>query len=224
MDIEHVKQQFKTFRDTWFIALAALAVAFVVGDVLLRLPKASMWRPPLYGALITPFALVLLYWFVVRRGQATWALYGITARDMPKNAGIGIGLGLGAVAVAAVVTHIQFGHFPNPADDLFMHILASGIAAPIWEELLFRGMLFGSLLALINAKWTGNERIAALLLAYVAINVLFMATHIGTSNLQVIYLTGFFYIFAFHQTRSLVAAIAAHATYNLVLNGVANLL
>jgi len=221
MNIELIKEKYNTFRTSWFIALVALAIGAAVTDVLLRLPTKSVWRPPLYGVVITPIALALLYWLIIRRGRATWAYYGITPRNGLRNAGIGLVLGFGAVGMALIVTHIQFGHFPKPADGVLMHVLGSGIAAPIWEELLFRGMLFGSLLALINAKWQGKERLAALLFAYLIVNVLFLLMHVGTSNLQVIYLTGFLYVFAFHKTGSLIAAIAAHATYNIMLEAVA---
>ncbi|MGC9307464.1 MAG: CPBP family intramembrane glutamic endopeptidase [Thermoplasmatota archaeon] len=221
MQKEQVREQYKTFQTVWFIALVALAAAVIVGDILLRLPRNSIWRPPLYAVVIIPLALILLYLVTIRPERATWSYYGITAHHSLKHAGVGIVLGLGAVIVALVVTIFQFGYFPNPREDVLMHMIASGIAAPLWEELLFRGMLFASLLGLIQVRWQGKERLVALLLAYVVINVLFLTTHIGTSNLPVIYLTGFFYLVAFHMTGSLFAAIAAHSTYNLILEAVA---
>lgn len=218
---EQVEKEYRKFRDSWLIALAALGVTVTISDVVLRLPSNSMWRPPLYAVVITPVSLLLIYWFVVRCRHARWAYYGFTTRNGLRNVGIGIVIGSVAVAVAASIIHIQFGHWPKPAEDTFLYLLASVLSAPIWEELIFRGILFGSMLTLINTKWKDNQRLLALAIAYIVINLLFMITHIGTSNLYVVYYTGFFYVFAFHITGTLITPIVTHATYNLLLEAIA---
>ncbi len=174
-------------------------------------------RAMLFAAIIVPICLALLYLFVVKRGIASWHDFGLTTQNVGKNAAYGVALGVVALVVAVATLRWVYGVTDiNQPNDWQLYAVASGVAAPIWEELLFRGMLFGSLLMLAERRVRADLQPAAVLAIAFFINIFFLTAHWG-ANLLVIYLTGFVYVFAFYATRSLVTPIVAHAVYNLSL-------
>ncbi len=219
MDLAIPKQgnKFVSIQRVWFIAMVGLSIAWLMSDIVLRLPMDYEGRAVLFAAIIVPICFVLLHLFVVRRGLASWHDFGLTTRNAGRNAAYGVALGAVALVVAVATLRWVYGVTDmNPPADWQLYAVASGVAAPIWEELLFRGMLFGSLLMLVERRVRTDLQPAVLLGVAFLINIFFLTAHWG-ANLLVIYLTGFAYVFAFYATRSLVTPIIAHAVYNLTL-------
>ena len=200
---------------TTFLALQVI-VALVLGVG----SFASAGSPDLLGPLIA---------FVVS-GAITVALFGavLAARGVPlvdalhlRHAprgrfgalalGLLVGLALGAAGLGYVELNRSFGWFEMPAsrlgrwDSYLLLILAVG-AAPLFEEIVFRGMLFAGLAR------TVRPLTAALWSAAV-----FAVGHPVVSWAPV-FVLGVGAALVFRATRFLPAAMVTHAVYNLIVS------
>lgn len=93
---------------------------------------------------------------------------------------------------------------PQPLPQL----VAIGVGAPIWEELVFRGFLLAPL-----AAWIGFWPAAAL------VSASWTAMHIGysASGLVEVFVIGLYFAWLLQRTGSLWVPIVCHATYNTAL-------
>lgn len=183
----------------------------------------------------TTLALVVLYlstppweWAVVivvlRQSRHLRAFIRANYRDRRfwTHLGGGFLTGLGMVALTAVIVSVESHGLKvhvranNPfvfAPGLAQHRwLAAGlvgggvmILAPLAEEALFRGILFGTL-ASRWGYWPGTLVSAAI----------FGLAHLDLSLLVPLGLAGLILNGLYHRTRSLVTSTAAHATLNIV--------
>lgn len=107
-------------------------------------------------------------------------------------------------------------HVPTARDDQFtlysgplshaalgVHLL---FAAPICEEIIFRGLIQGWLLRMGIAPWV----------AIIGTALLFAAGHLDPSNLDSYFLGGLILGYLAYRTRSLLPAMIWHALFNLL--------
>lgn len=155
------------------------------------------------------------------------ATIGFTTRQWPISIGVGLVTGFLAIGVniALSLVFLQlFGTQQNQAEqfsallkpkDYFgqgLFALLTIVVAPFGEETLFRGYLF-------NALRQNTGRIG-LVAAYILSAGMFAAVHLlnvtqGQVALLVpIFVAGLLFAAAMHGTRSLIACVAAHATFN----------
>ena len=168
-------------------------------------------------------ALVTVAW--VRARQAPWREpLGVGARPTFSDLAFGVGAGLGiSVVVTTVVAPALFWLLslitgepvvpPQqevlPANPSGFHLAITGVsvivAAPVGEELFFRGFLYGSLRARTGAG------VAALVSSAV-----FAVTHSIPLLMPLLFVVGLGLAWIYEQRRSLWPAMAAHAAFNLV--------
>jgi membrane protease YdiL (CAAX protease family) len=84
-------------------------------------------------------------------------------------------------------------------------ILSACVAAPIVEELLFRGVLYGSLRE-VTHPW----------FALIFTSLLFGVIHLHLGTFPALALLGFFFAYAYQVTGSLLICILMHALFNSV--------
>ena len=84
-------------------------------------------------------------------------------------------------------------------------VLAVVVAAPLGEEIFFRGMLFGGLRSRIG--FAGAAAVSSAVFALV---------HVQPPLVVLMFFVGFRLAFVYERRRSLVAPISAHAAFNLV--------
>jgi uncharacterized protein len=167
--------------------------------------------------------------FYVRRYGSSLAQIGLrrpTSRQIAMGCGLGIALFIGSTAIetalGSVLPHILpkpvldgliqftkdvtagglFGSIPSLQLKIFF-ALAGAIAAPIGEEVFFRGLLYNSLKRRINVP-------AAIVISGLA----FALVHIGPLAIVVIFPMGMLLAYVYEKTRSLWVTICIHATNN----------
>jgi ABC-2 type transport system permease protein len=162
----------------------------------------------------------LVYW----RGK-TQGVPAIWRRAAPAGAlrrSVALGLGLGALAAVAALLYLAgLRHMPLWQDMALHAIPAAGhraqgarigwlfaltvVAAPLCEEFIFRGLIFGGLLRSMKPAW-----------AMLASAAIFAIVHPPVSMLPV-FVLGLCTAYAFHRGRTLLAPMLAHALYNAVV-------
>jgi membrane protease YdiL (CAAX protease family) len=143
-----------------------------------------------------------------------------SATDVALGALYGVALfGLTTLAIFPAVQlawELVTGHPPNPISQpvvpenpgvaqVVVAVIAVIVAAPLGEEVFFRGMLFGSLRGRI-----GFARAAALS------SLVFALVHVQPPLVILMFFVGLGLAFAYERRGSLVAPIAAHAAFNLI--------
>jgi len=151
--------------------------------------------------------------------RATPASLGLNTRRRPQFwllAGIGAGAGLFVVSLIleGVLTAI-FGPHPQPqalalaqhhgAFDFALDFMSVAIAAPIAEEIFFRGFVFAGLVQRMSPMF-----------AMVISGALFGLAHFEKWSLLPIFAIGFGLAWVYYNTRSLWVNIVSHATINTI--------
>lgn len=203
---------------------AAMVVFFVLQGVVLLI---TMRRGPdtlSAQALFLAFSIagaitVFLFLMMVSlRGVDLVDGLGLRARSLPSAAGrllLGVLAGAATGAIGLSYLHLvrTTGWIdlppPPPDVDRTALLLLAVIAAPLCEEIIFRGLLF-----------QGLRRSVKLPLAVLWSAALFAAVHPAHSWLPV-FVMGATAALVFHRTRLLPAAMAVHAVYNLIVVGFA---
>jgi membrane protease YdiL (CAAX protease family) len=210
-------------RATWspVEAVPVFLLVFVVGSVLLSpvpaLVSSCSWRyvmTVLVGEVA--FATTVLGWvrFVHHGRLASLGapIHPLVDAAVGAVAGLGLVVAAGVVLalVRAVVTPI-LGHPPQSPQQVVGCVRGAGlaalgpvvtVAAPIGEELYFRGFLYNSLRRRLRV-------IPAALLS----GVLFGLVHLIVPSLSVV---GVGLALVYERRGSLVASMAAHAAFNVV--------
>ncbi len=207
----------------WF--LTHLGAGFVTGTVLVLLP------------FLRPAALPLTYGLHALLGTAyvCWAegigLRELAARVAPGPAGRALASGLGFFALAftaVIAVSLALGPFLHPTEppqkDLMellsrmrgplsvgLLFLTVAVVAPVFEELLFRGLLLPWLGQRLEAR-LGKR--AGWLLAVATSGLLFGAMHLQPLGLPTLGTLGVVLGFAFLRTGNLLTCILVHGVWN----------
>lgn len=167
--------------DHLHVKSVATALALLAGVYVPALAATSIIRPPLAIALslvigVTAFlALALIRWFVVR-GISIFK-FGFAPCSLNELA-VSLGWGLpSAVIVAWAVSRFpQTAPFDVRSLSLWQQVLFFVVAAPLQEELIFRGLIQSVLQARLPSKQIAGVRISP---AVVYTAGLFAIIHLG---------------------------------------------
>ena len=183
----------------------------------------------LVGSLVA--MLVLGRW-----NSGAYGLKGCSRRDVGRAVGVSAAISLGVVVATMIVMSVlgpRGGGMGMPGVDSFVKVVVSvWLLASTAEEMLFRGLLLGALSPLSRRAWTvGRCRIS---LPVVIAAVLFGLVHLGLMGVMAAPMVVLIVVMATvaglvagyyrEKTGSLVPAIAAHMTFNVVSGGLAMVL
>lgn len=207
-------------------AAATLPFATDAAAIVLGEGQAS-----LAGAIViitsTQIALLAVSWVFVLRPRAVAFAMPLLGTDRLRALRVGIGwgvlgwLGASVVTFAVVLLLERVGLQPDEGIaeraigfiEPWLVVVAVVFLAPIAEEVFFRGIAF-------NAWLRERGRV----FAYVGSAALFAAIHASLVSLLPIFLLGLAFGWVYRRTRSLVAPIAMHATFNAVSVAIALLI
>lgn len=205
-------------------ALPVFLVAVVVGSLLV-IPFALLDDSKSFVYVVATiaseaaFGIVVLMW--IRLGHKTPV--SVVGRPRRPLADVGWGiLAGGGLTLIAIIAGIVFqaiatailGHTPKQPTQIPDYVsgaslIASGfaviVAAPFGEELLFRGFLYRSLRGRLRL-WP-----AALIASFA-----FALVHVAPLLIFAIFFVGLGLAFVYEWRRSILASMAAHATFNLI--------
>lgn len=170
-------------------------------------PKSLILALPLTGVLLVYSGRVLdrnawlvrLGWICPRRRLWLWSIFaGLAAA--------------GAVSTIARLSHESLGPFPR-----INQLMLASISGPMAEELLFRGLLFWLLLAVMTRLHVRHR--PAQVFAVLLIALIFAQAHIGRASVSFIctVLTGAGFGAMRLWSQSTVAAALMHGVYNFAL-------
>jgi membrane protease YdiL (CAAX protease family) len=199
--------------------LMAAMCFFIVQVLLVALWLALRPVEPAVGLLVgfvgagaVTYGLVrLAYWRTGTRPLPAW-LGAPGERLASLRSGLGLGLLAAALGLAYVgALHLlelapPAGEAPGPGLRWGLFLLCV-LAAPVFEEFIFRGLIFG-----------GLRRSLPLWPAAAASAAVFAVVHPPVSIIPVFFL-GLCTALAYERGRSLLAPMAAHAVYNAVVVG-----
>lgn len=171
------------------------------------------------NAFLTQLLFALLIWTVKRIRNWEWEDFGCHSVSL-KNALSKI-LGVYALTwiinISYAIFLYQHGLIPPDTDvyskllgqatwyTLLLNLILAGVLAPVVEETLFRGVIFGSLQAYFG-KWT-----SAVLSA-----VIFSALHFQAYGFFPRFMLGMALVYLYDKYKSLYPAIGLHAINNIV--------
>lgn len=203
-----------------FVVATAATLPFTADAAALILGEGE---PTLAGAIViltsTQAALLIVSWVFVLRPRAIAFAMPLLGSERLRPLLAGVGWGVLAWVVASAVTFAmvalleRLGLPPEPqaaeqaiaALEPWLVVLAVVVIAPIAEEVFFRGIAFNAWL---------HER--GRRLAYIGSASLFAVIHASLVSLLPIFLLGLALAWVYRRTRSLVAPIAMHATFNAI--------
>jgi len=201
-------------------ALAALVlVALLVGNHWLAEPPVlaeALDQPLMYvpllllvwRALLAPAGLGFVAAFGLRPRPDGWRPW-LAAAAMLVGSGIVIDFGLGALGERlGLVSHWSEWFDPelawgSPAA-VAVTLLGSVVFAPVFEELIFRGLLYGTLRARLT--WPLAALGSALVFA--------LAHGYGAAGFLSVFLSGVLWAWVYERTGSLLPSMAAHVVNN----------
>ena len=158
--------------------------------------------------LLVPFAIAASKGATLARAARRLGLVAFRRLKALKWAGAAVGIYLVFVmAYVAIVGEPEQEDFADDLGPLWIQILLIAIAAPIAEEVCFRGMLFGGL----------RERLpmwAAALISAALFGILHVTT--GISVVPPLIAFGFLLAFLYEKTGSIVPCILLHMLNNSV--------
>jgi membrane protease YdiL (CAAX protease family) len=212
----------------WVCMAGLLAITVAVALVYLVVAAVAGRSPELLVAVTFPVQYALMYVLVRRLSQRYGT--GRVVEDLRwrverRDIWPGIGSGLLALVATAIVVNVartlldlpveatdQFGSLDDTTATRLMIAVAAVIGAPLFEELVFRGVV---LHALLRWGWT---------VAVVGSSMLFGLTHLnpelGISENAVILVstttTGCVLAWVAHRSERLGPSMVAHASFNLI--------
>lgn len=158
------------------------------------------------------------------RPNASRAALGLVGEGAGRQLAVGFGSGIALFALTVfVVAPALYGLLSLIAGDAVvpprqevlpegpstLHVVLAGVvvvlAAPIGEEIFFRGLLFG-----------GLRRTMPFWAAALVSSVIFAVVHVYVLLMPLLFLVGFGLAFIYERADSLFASIAAHAAFNLI--------
>jgi membrane protease YdiL (CAAX protease family) len=201
--------------------LAQVVVSLLAGFIAIRFGDELLFPTLAVATSVATIGLTLL-WVRARYPGQTRRLFG---PGRPSLADVGRGIGWGILAflitnvalswLIQVIVERVGGDLPPVQEELraaLDHAILGPIVmfsvivfAPLGEELLFRGLLF-----------TGLRRSLPLWAATAGSAIAFAVTHVEWLAVVVIFPVGLLLAYAFHRRGTLLVAVAAHATFNLI--------
>jgi membrane protease YdiL (CAAX protease family) len=207
----------------WFLAL------MVAGPLVLSVVGAAPWLRPLFLPMVYGFHALLGVAYLCRaEGVSPGALWRRVAPDRFGPA-LATGLGYFALAFAAVLAVAlfigPFLHNPEPPQKDLLELLAQvrgawtvvllfltvAVAAPLFEELMFRGFLLPWLVQHLEAKVTARR---ARMLALVITGLAFAVMHLQPMGLPTLTTLGIVLGLAFLRTGNLATSVLVHGLWN----------
>jgi len=171
------------------------------------------------NAFMTQLSFALLIWILKKTRHWTWSNFGW--QSVPLRIILLKVLGLYAITwvvnICYALALYNYGFTPPETDvyskllgqvtwyTLILNLILAGILAPIVEETLFRGVIFGSLQAYFG-KWT-----AAVLSA-----VVFSTLHFQAYGFFPRFVLGMVLVYLYDKYKSLYPSVALHALNNIV--------
>ncbi len=222
------------------LGLILVAVIFVLAaEVIPSLPfvssaiEATEWLTRsditqlvfLVGSLVAMLALG-------RRNPGAYGLKGSPWRDVGRAVGVSAAISLGVVVATMIVMSVLgprgAGMGMSGLGSFVKVVVSVWLLASTSEEMLFRGLLLGSLSPLSDRAWTVGRCRISLPVAIAA--VLFGLVHIGLMRVMAAPMVVLVVVMATvaglvagyyrEKTGSLVPAVAAHMTFNVVSGGI----
>lgn len=201
------------------VGIALMFILLTLGTFLIM----KQWpheRILLYAnAFLTQLSFVFLLWLLKRKRSWKWADFGWRSmsikRILPKVIKIYSLIWVFNIAYAIIL--YQNGLIPPDTDVytellgqstwyiVLLNIFLAGILAPLVEEILFRGVIFGSLQTYFG-KWT----------AAVISSIIFAGLHFQLYGLIPRFILGMALVYLFDKYKSLYPSIALHAVNNMV--------
>lgn len=223
----------------WWEVLVAFALAWLAGGVA-SLPVLALVRPdaggPIEGEGLliatvsnTVTVLLLVGWLRTVHpawvGIVGWPTRAGVARELAVGAGLGLVVRIASVVVASVVVLALRGASDRAVElpeqvstdlvgwELVIFPIFALVAAPVLEELVFRGLLFRSI-ADRRGFWAGALVSA---LAFGGFHLLTPGTGLDVLALGITHVgTGIGLAWIYWRRRNLLASIAGHAAFNVV--------
>lgn len=171
------------------------------------------------NAFMTQLCFALLIWTLKKIRRWKWADFGW--RGVPLRVILSKVLGLYAMTwvfnICYAIALFNYGFNPPETDvyskllgqvtwyTLILNLLLAGVLAPLVEETLFRGVIFGSLQAYFG-KWT-----AAVISA-----IVFSALHFQAYGFLPRFVLGMVLVYLYDKYKSLYPSVALHALNNIV--------
>jgi membrane protease YdiL (CAAX protease family) len=186
-----------------------------------------LWQIELPWSVFINFSVEILALGAI---AVTWALFGL--RIDPRSIGLTLGDrrrtlrgtalqlaiqgGLAVLYVASVIIVARTTHFRIPIrptslrdfDEVWQFALLAVLVGPLFEEILFRGMLLSAL------DWPGKRWASALVST-----IIFAVPHWSPQGRLVpiigAFVMGLILAWSFYRTRSIVTSFAVHAACNI---------
>ncbi len=183
----------------------------------------------LVGSLVAMLALG-------RWNSGAYGLKGSPWRDVGRAVGVSAAISLGVVVATMIVMSVlgpRGAGMGMPGVDSFVKVVVSvWLLASTAEEMLFRGLLLGALSPLSRRAWKVGRCRISLPVAIAA--VLFGLVHLGLMRVMAAPMVVLIVVMATvaglvagyyrEKTGSLVPAVAAHFTFNVVSGGIVMIL
>jgi membrane protease YdiL (CAAX protease family) len=196
----------------------AISIAVVLAmETVFRLTLAGQTVSPLLALGITRCIEAVLLVFIANRfekdpnaiGLSKSKLYPGLKRGLVWSAGFGIAAGiLFAVLLAAGINPLKLVHTPLPSAprQIILFYLVGGVIGPVWEEIFFRGFIFG-----FFRRW-------GLYTAILISTALFVLPHYDGSHLPLTQIVGgIVFAIAYEKEKSLVVPITIHCLGNIAM-------
>jgi hypothetical protein len=183
------------------------------------------WLPP------AVLLVVLLLWAWRRRGDRPGDLLGVLTGMAIESVTFALGLWALSRGLAPLLDHfgVELAFPPSeqpaalPEAEPALRQVVTYLGAGIYEESLFRLVLFSGLMGLLRRMDLGGP-VASLLAALASATLFATAHHIGpygqpySNYLFVFRLSAGLYFAALYQARGFGIAVASHACYNVMIS------
>ena len=202
-----------TFRDTWIGF--AIFIVFMVGISLLPLilPDEG-WIDSVWLLIYQPLQFIPI-WFLLRLRRATWADIGLR-KAQPNVMAIGCGLivlllgvnlvnNLVMLALGVEVQAEQFSGLLASLDQPAIFLITGILFAPLFEEAIFRGFLFGGL----------RQKLGWVKAAFIS-SAIFAVGHLSIAALIPTFALGFLFSYLYQKSNSIWPGIILHTLVNSV--------
>jgi membrane protease YdiL (CAAX protease family) len=196
----------------------AISIAVVLAmETVFRLTLAGQTVSPLLALGITRCIEAVLLVFIANRfekdpnaiGLSKSKLYPGLKRGLVWSAGFGIAAGiLFGVLLAAGINPLKLVHTPLPSAprQIILFYLVGGVIGPVWEEIFFRGFIFG-----FFRRW-------GLYTAILISTALFVLPHYDGSHLPLTQIVGgIVFAIAYEKEKSLIVPVTIHCLGNIAI-------
>ena len=194
----------------------SIAVVFAM-ETVFRLTLAGQTASPLPALGIIRCMEAVLLVFIAGRFEKDPNAIGLSRskllpglkRGLVWSAGFGIAAGiLFSVLWAAGINPLKLVHTPLPSAprQIILFYLVGGVIGPVWEEIFFRGLIFG-----FFKRW-------GLYAAIMISTALFVLPHYDGSHLPLTQIVGgIVFAIAYEKEKSLVVPITIHCLGNIAI-------